>query len=111
MKLVHIAALFAATSCASLLSAQSFSHDISLSGMCNGNPSKTFGLTTDPSFNRLYVAVSGDFMGNNNIVAEIDTTTDTVVRTIQVGNYPEDIALIFDPVTGTATSGAVTFGI
>ncbi|HJM38502.1 MAG TPA: hypothetical protein QGG59_00130 [Planctomycetota bacterium] len=108
MKLVHIAALFAATSCASLLSAQSFSHDISLSGMGNGNPSKTFGLTTDPSFNRLYVAVAGDFMGNNNIVAEIDTTTDTVVRTIQVGNYPEDIALIFDPVTGTATSGAVT---
>lgn len=108
MKLVRIAAFLAVCSCVSQLSAQSFSHDISLSGLGNGNPSKAFGLAADSASNRLFVAISGDFMGNNNVVAEIDTTTDSVLRTIPVGNYPEDIAFILNPVTGNATSGAVT---
>ena len=102
------AALFAALFPSIPVSAQSFAGDISLSGLGNGSSAKPFGLAADPASSRLWIAVAGDFMGNNNVVAEIDTTTDTVVRTIPVGLYPEDIVLIADASTGLPTIGAVT---
>jgi len=108
MKHFCVVALLATFLGAPNLSAQSFSYDISLDGLGNGNPAKSFGLAADEHNNRVYVSICGDFMGNNNVVAEIDTVTGTVVNTIQVGNYPEDIALLGDPNLPGMIAGAVT---
>ena len=104
---IRLSALCAALLFATPVAAQSFSHDISLSGLGNGNSSTSFGIAADASTHRIWVAVCGSFTGNNNVVAEIDTLTDTVVRTIPVGLYPEDIELLRDA-SGIAVTGAVT---
>ncbi len=87
--------------------AQSFSHDISLSGLGNGNPAKPFGITAEPVRGVLYVAIAGDFAGNNDVVVQIDPVTSQITRTIQAGLYPEDIAVAYDA-AGNPTVAAVT---
>jgi len=94
--------------CAPSLAAQSFKQEISLVGL--GNPllyAKPFGISYEPVSHRIYVAIAGDFAGPNHAVAVIDPTTDTVVQTIPVGLYPEDIAFFYAP-NGTLAYGAVT---
>ncbi|MGY8758270.1 MAG: YncE family protein [Planctomycetota bacterium] len=94
-------------------SAQTFKHEIDLSGL--GDPSTTskpFGASYNEANGLLYVAIAGSFAANNNVVAVIDPATDLVVATIPVGLFPEDIA--FDSTTGdgavtNSTSGSVTF--
>jgi len=108
MKRFCVTALMAVFLGAASLQAQSFSHHVSLSGLGNGNSAKAFGLAADETNHRLYVAVCGDFSGSNNVIAEIDTLTDSVVRTITVGNYPEDIALLAGPNSSGLSTGAVT---
>ena len=87
--------------------AQSFSHDIPLSGLGNGNPAKPFGITAEPVRGVLYVAIAGDFAGNNDVVAQIDPVTSQITGTIQAGLYPEDIAVAYDA-AGNPTVAAVT---
>ena len=104
MKLIFAAAL---TAFPSLLPAQDFSHDISLSGIGAPAAANPFGLAFEPSTNRLYVAVAGTFSDSNNYVAVFDAATDTLLRTLQVGLYPEDIAFTYDA-NGNLAWGAVT---
>jgi len=85
---------------------QQFAHDISLSGLGNGD-AKPFGLAYEPTSNQLYVALSGSFGTPNNVVAVIDVATDTVKQVIPVGLYPEDIAFVYDA-SGNFRYGAVT---
>ena len=87
-------------------SAQQFSHDISLSGLGN-NSARPFGLTYEPSSNRIFAAISGSIFSPNNIVAVIDPSTDQVITTISVGLFPEDIAFTYD-LNGEVQYGAVT---
>ena len=89
------------------LGAQSFHKEIPLLGLGNGNPAKPFGITAEPVTNRLFVALSGDFASPNDTVVEIDAATCSVVRTIAVGGFPEDIAITYD-VLGQPQYGAVT---
>lgn len=98
--------LAAALLCAAL-PAQTFSHDIPLSGLGNGNPAKPFGITAEPVTGVLYVAIAGDFLGNNDVVAVIDPVTSLVTGTIQAGLYPEDVAVAYD-LAGAPTVAAVT---
>ena len=100
------AALFAALSAAPL-AAQSYSHGISLAGLGNGAPGRSFGIAHEPAQDLIYVAVCGDFFSPNNVVAVIDPLTDTVVNTIQVGLFPEDIAFHYD-LQGNLVYGMVT---
>jgi YVTN family beta-propeller protein len=100
------AALLAAL-CAAPLAAQSFSHGISLAGLGNGAPGRSFGIAYEPTQDRIFVAVCGDFLTPNDVVAVIDPATDTVVSTIQVGLFPEDIAFHYDAL-GNLEYGIVT---
>lgn len=86
------------------LAAQQFSQDIPLSGLGNGNPAKPFGIAYEPGLDRIFVAVAGAFGAANNVIAVIDPNTDTVVGTIPVGLYPEEIAFGYD------TNGALLYG-
>ncbi|MBC8371838.1 MAG: hypothetical protein H8E25_17685 [Planctomycetes bacterium] len=94
-------------------SAQNFKQEINLSGLgIAGADCKPFGIAFNPTNNLLYVAVSGSFGSNNNVVAVIDPVTDSVMTSIPVGLYPEDIA--FSAISGNgavtnSTSGSVTF--
>ncbi|RMH01999.1 MAG: hypothetical protein D6702_10015 [Planctomycetota bacterium] len=88
-------------------SAQTFAHDVPLSGLGNGNPAKPFGITAEPVTGVLYVAIAGDFLGNNEVVAVIDGATDTVTGTIPAGLFPEDVAVAYDA-AGQPTVAAVT---
>ncbi len=88
--------------------AQSFQQEISLFGLGNPlTPAKPFGLSYEATSDRIYVAIAGDFLGNNNAVAVIDPSTDTVVSTITVGLFPEDIAFSYNSM-GALQYGAVT---
>jgi YVTN family beta-propeller protein len=98
----------AASLCATPVAAQSFQQEISLTGLGNPlNSAKPFGISYEPVSDRIYVAIAGDFAGANNAVAIIDPATDTVVGTIPVGLYPEDIAFHYDQ-NGAFVYGAVT---
>ena len=90
----------------SVLPAQDFSHDLSLSGIGSPAAANPFGLAYEPTTDRLYVAVAGTFGDNNNQVAVFDAGTDTLLRTLQVGLYPEDIAFSYNA-AGTLAWGAV----
>lgn len=88
--------------------AQTFQAEIDLSGL--GDPlasAKSFGINYEPVTDQIYVAISGDFGGNNNAVAVIDPHTNTVTSTITVGLFPEDIAFAYDSF-GSFLYGAVT---
>lgn len=87
--------------------AQSFSHDIALTGLGNGNPAAPFGITYEPFSNRLYVGVSGTPAANNDVVAVIDAATDAVLGTIPAGAFPADVAFVYDA-AGVPRYGAVT---
>ena len=100
------AALLAAL-CAAPLAAQSYSHGISLAGLGNGAPGRSFGIAYEPTQDRIYVAICGDFLTPNDVVAVIDPSTDTVIGTIQVGLFPEDIAFHYD-LQGNLIYGMVT---
>lgn len=102
-----LGALASFTLAAAPLAAQQFSQDISLSGLGNGNPAKPFGIAYEPGLDRIFVAVAGSFGAANNVVAVIDPNTDTVVATIPVGLYPEEIAFGYDS-NGALLYGAVT---
>lgn len=99
--------LVAAILGAASLSAQSFSHDISLAGLGNGNPARPFGLLHEPVGDRLYVAVAGSLFAPNDVVAVIDPQTDLVLGTIPAGLFPEDLAVAYNA-AGQPTLGAVT---
>ena len=97
-----------ATLLAPVLGAQTFSHEISLAGLGDPNAAvRPFGISYEPTTDRLYVAIAGTFSSNNSSVAVIDATTDTVLHTIDVGLFPEDIAFAYAP-TGSYLYGAVT---
>ncbi len=97
-----------ATLLAPVLGAQTFSHEISLSGLGDPNAfAQPFGISYEPTTDRIYVAIAGSFVTNNSAVAVIDATTDTVMQTIDVGSFPEDIAFAYDA-TGNYLYGAVT---
>lgn len=100
-------ALASFTLAAAPIAAQQFSQDIPLTGLGNGNPAKPFGIAYEPGLDRIFVAVAGAFGADNNVVAVIDPSTDTVVGTIQTGLYPEEIAFAYDA-NGNLTFGAVT---
>ncbi|MDA0668131.1 MAG: hypothetical protein O3A95_09735 [Planctomycetota bacterium] len=88
--------------------AQTFQTEIDLFGL--GDPlasAKAFGISYEPVTDQIYVAISGDFGGNNNAVAVIDPLTNTVTSTITVGLFPEDIAFAYDDL-GNFLYGAVT---
>ena len=91
----------------SVLPAQDFSHDLSLSGIGSPAAANPFGLAYEPTTERLYVAVAGTFGDPNNRVAVFDAGTDTLLCTLQVGLYPEDIAFSYDA-AGNLAWGAVT---
>lgn len=110
---------FAAISAALLLAApaasQSFAQGISLSGLGNGGPGKSFGISHEPTQGLIYVAVSGDFLTPNNVVAVIDPTTNLVIDTIACGLFPQDIAFHYDAqgnllhgMVSDSTSGTLT---
>jgi YVTN family beta-propeller protein len=86
---------------------QQFSHDISLAGLGNGNSAKPFGIAYEPASDRIYVAIAGNFGNENNLVAIIDPSSDTVVATIATGLYPEEIAFAYD-LNGNLAYGAVS---
>lgn len=106
-------ALFASPAAA----AQTFQGAIDLSGL--GDPlasAKTFGIAYEPDQDHLYVSISGDFITPNQAVVVIDPNTDTVLHTIDVGVFPEDIAFAYDSLgalrygaVANSTSGSVTF--
>jgi len=101
------AALFVGLFAAST-AAQTFQTEIDLFGL--GDPltsAKAFGINYEPVSDRIYVAIAGDFGGNNNAVAVIDPNTNTVTTTITVGLFPEDIAFAYDAL-GNFLYGAVT---
>ncbi len=98
--------LATATLCA-VLPAQSFSHDIPLSGLGNGNPAKPFGITAEPVTGQLFVAVAGDFFNPNDVVALIDPASSTVTGSVQAGLYPEEVAVAYDA-AGSPTVAAVS---
>ncbi|MFT7516694.1 MAG: DNA-binding beta-propeller fold protein YncE [Myxococcota bacterium] len=95
------------------VSAQNFKQEISLTGLGDPNTTaKPFGISYNPVNQLVYVAIAGSFGASNNVLAVIDPTTDTLLSTIDVGLFPEDIA--FDPITGVgavtnSTSGSVSF--
>lgn len=91
------------------LCAQSFLHDIPLSGLGNGAPAAPFGISVEPVSGLLYVGVAGALGAQNDVVAVIDPATDTVIATIQAQLYPEDIAFAYDAL-GQLRYGAVTNG-
>ena len=109
------AALFVGLSAAPV-AAQTFQSEIDLFGL--GDPlasAKAFGISYEPVTDQIYVAISGDFGGNNNAVAVIDPNTNTVTSTITVGLFPEDIAFAYDALGGflygavtNSTSGTVS---
>ncbi|MGB0952309.1 MAG: hypothetical protein ACPG31_03710 [Planctomycetota bacterium] len=100
---VLCAGLFAAP-----VAAQDFHTEIDLFGLGDPlAPAKPFGITYEPVSDRLFVALSGDFAGANRAVVIIDPLTDTVVGTIDVGLFPEDIAFAYDAL-GNVLFGAVT---
>ncbi|MCH2101117.1 MAG: beta-propeller fold lactonase family protein [Planctomycetes bacterium] len=101
---IIVSALASFTLTAAPLTAQQFSQDIPLSGLGNGNSAKPFGIAYEPGLDRIFVAVAGAFGAENNVVAVIDPNTDTVVSTIPVGLYPEEIAFGYD------TNGALLYG-
>lgn len=86
---------------------QQFSHDIPLAGLGNGNPAKPFGISYEPSSDRIYVAIAGSFGSENNVVAVIDPNNDAIVATITTGLYPEEIAFAYDT-HGNLVYGAVS---
>ena len=104
---IRFLAILAITSLAGIVSAQQFSHDISLVGLGNGGAAKPFGITYEPSSDLVFVAVCGSFTSPNNVVAVIDPTVDQVIATISVGLYPEEIAFAYDT-AGQVRYGAVT---
>jgi YVTN family beta-propeller protein len=91
----------------SVANGQQFSHDISLSGLGNGNAAKPFGIRYEPSLDRLFVPVAGTFSTNNNVVAVIDPNTDQVVQTIPCGLFPEEVAFAYNA-NGNLTYGGIT---
>jgi YVTN family beta-propeller protein len=91
----------------SVANGQQFSHDISLSGLGNGNAAKPFGISYEPSLDRLFVPIAGVFGSNNNVVAVIDPNTDLVVQTIPCGLFPEEVAFAYDT-NGNLTYGGIT---
>lgn len=100
---VLCAGLFAAP-----IAAQDLHTEIDLFGLGDPlAPAKPFGITHEPVSDRLFVALSGDFAGANRAVVIIDPATDTVVGTIDVGLFPEDIAFAYDS-SGNLLYGAVT---
>lgn len=105
-------ALLKATLCAGILvapsAAQTFRQEIDLFGL--GDPlaaAKPFGISYEPVTDRLFVGLAGDFAGTNNAVVILDPNTDTVIGTITVGLFPEDIAFSYEA-TGALQYGAVT---
>lgn len=107
-----LAACTRAAVCAGILAApvaaQSLSTEIDLFGLGDPlTPAKPFGIAYEPVTDRLFVALSGDFAGNNQAVVIIDPGTDTVLGTIDVGLFPEDIAFAYDT-GGNLLYGAVT---
>ncbi len=99
--------LFLAALAAPPLTAQSFLGDIPLAGLGNGAPAQPFGITAEPVSNRLFVGIAGSFAASNDVVAIVDPVTDTVVGSIQVGLFPEDVAFAYDAL-GQPRYGAVT---
>ena len=100
----------AALALATAANGQQFSHDISLSGLGNGNTAKPFGISYEPVQDLIYVPLAGTpgFPGApNNVVAVIDPATDTVVQTIDCGLYPEIVAFSYNA-NGQLAYGAVT---
>ncbi len=57
-----------------------------------------FGVTVSPDGKFAFVAMFGDYgsAGPGNMLAVIDTTTDTIMKTLTVGERPEDIAFTED---------------
>jgi YVTN family beta-propeller protein len=99
---------FVALLCTPPAAAQNFKQEIDLVGLGNPlNSAKPFGISYEPVGDRIYVAIAGDFAGANNVVAVIDPVTETVLGTIPVGFYPEDIAFHYDA-SGALIYGAVT---
>ncbi|MDP7063169.1 MAG: hypothetical protein QF489_09605 [Planctomycetota bacterium] len=98
----------AAFACATPIAAQTFKQEIGLVGLGDPlNSAKPFGINYEPASDRIYVAIAGDFAGANNVVAIIDPGTETIVGSIDVGFYPEDIAFHYDSL-GALQYGAVT---
>ncbi|MCP4092955.1 MAG: YncE family protein [Planctomycetes bacterium] len=94
--------------CATPVAAQSFKQEIDLVGLGDPlNSAKPFGISYEPVSDRIYVAIAGDFAGANHAVAVIDPATDTILSSINVGLYPEDIAFHYDS-NGALVYGAVT---
>jgi len=103
LKATLVVSLFAAPA-----AAQTFQTEIDLFGL--GDPlssAKAFGINYEPVTDQIYVAIAGDFGGQNNAVAVIDPNTNTVTGTITVGLFPEDIAFAYDAL-GNLLYGAVT---
>ncbi|MHC4823200.1 MAG: YncE family protein [Planctomycetota bacterium] len=96
--------------------AQTFHQEIDLFGL--GDPlsaAKPFGITYEPVTDRIFVGLAGDFASNNNAVVIIDPNTDTVIGSIPVGLFPEDIAFSYGSLGGleygavtNSTSGSVS---
>ncbi len=110
---------FAAITAALLLTApavsQSYSQGISLSGLGNNGPGKSFGIAHEPTQDLIYVAVCGDFITPNNVVAVIDPTTNLIIDTIDCGLFPQDIGFHYDAqgnllhgMVSDSTSGTLT---
>jgi len=86
--------------------AQTLTAEIPMSGLGTGFGG-TFGIAYEPNTDRVYVAVSGSFGAPNSVVAVVDATTKTVLHTIPVGGFPEDVAFAYDA-NGNLLYGAVT---
>lgn len=100
---VLFAGLFAAP-----IAAQDLHTEIDLFGLGDPlAPAKPFGISYEPVTDRLFVALSGDFAGANRAVVILDPVTDTVIGSIDVGLFPEDIAFAYDAL-GNLLYGAVT---
>jgi hypothetical protein len=91
---------------------QQLLHEVPLTGLGDPNSNgKSFGLAHEPTQDLLYIAVCGDlpFQGvPNAAIAVIELGQHAIVKVIDVGLFPEEIAFAYDPLTGALRFGACT---